>query len=75
MLTHATSRSLWGARGYNLPSRFLDELGAGTERERLRPASWSQYGRRETRVEPDARGSVALDGRLGAPRRRSARGS
>ena len=52
MLTHATARSLWGARGYNLPSRFLDELGAGTERERLRPASWSQYGSQETRVEP-----------------------
>ena len=52
MLTHATARTLWGARGYNLPSRFLDELGAGTERERLRPASWSQYGRQETRVEP-----------------------
>jgi DNA helicase-2/ATP-dependent DNA helicase PcrA len=51
MLTHATSRSLWGARGYNLPSRFLDELGAGTERERLRPASWSAYGRRETPLE------------------------
>ena len=54
MLTHATSRSLWGARGYNLPSRFLDELGAGTERERLRPSSWSAYGRRETRLEPSA---------------------
>jgi DNA helicase-2/ATP-dependent DNA helicase PcrA len=54
LLTHATSRSLWGARGYNLPSRFLDELGAGTERERLRPASWSAYGRREIRPEPRA---------------------
>ncbi len=43
-LTHASSRSLWGARGYNLPSRFLDELPAGVERERLRPASWSSYG-------------------------------
>ena len=43
-LTHAASRSLWGARGYNLPSRFLDELPATVERERLRPASWSQYG-------------------------------
>jgi DNA helicase-2/ATP-dependent DNA helicase PcrA len=43
-LTHAASRSLWGARGYNLPSRFLDELPASVERERLRPASWSQYG-------------------------------
>jgi DNA helicase-2/ATP-dependent DNA helicase PcrA len=43
-LTHASSRSLWGARGYNLPSRFLDELPGAIERERLRPASWSQYG-------------------------------
>jgi DNA helicase II / ATP-dependent DNA helicase PcrA len=43
-LTHASSRSLWGARGYNLPSRFLDELPASVERERLRPASWSSYG-------------------------------
>jgi DNA helicase-2/ATP-dependent DNA helicase PcrA len=46
-LTHAASRSLWGARGYNLPSRFIDELPASVERERLRPASWSQYGARE----------------------------
>jgi DNA helicase II / ATP-dependent DNA helicase PcrA len=44
-LTHAASRSLWGARGYNLPSRFLDELPQDEiERERLRPASWSGYG-------------------------------
>jgi len=44
-LTHAASRSLWGARGYNLPSRFLDELPQEEiERERLRPASWSGYG-------------------------------
>jgi DNA helicase-2/ATP-dependent DNA helicase PcrA len=43
-LTHASSRSLWGARGYNLPSRFLDELPSTVERDRLRPASWSQYG-------------------------------
>jgi DNA helicase-2/ATP-dependent DNA helicase PcrA len=43
-LTHASSRSLWGARGYNLPSRFLDELPGTVERERLRPASWSSYG-------------------------------
>ncbi len=26
VLTHATSRSLWGSRAFNLPSRFLDEL-------------------------------------------------
>src|SRR6476620_11239355 len=43
-LTHASSRSLWGSRGYNLPSRFLDELPSSIERERLRPTSWSSYG-------------------------------
>src|SRR6266536_347182 len=43
-LTHASARSLWGSRGYNLPSRFLDELPRAVERERLRPASWSSYG-------------------------------
>jgi DNA helicase-2/ATP-dependent DNA helicase PcrA len=43
-LTHASSRALFGYRGYNLPSRFLDELPAGVERDRLRPASWSSYG-------------------------------
>jgi DNA helicase-2/ATP-dependent DNA helicase PcrA len=42
-LTHAASRSLWGARSYNLPSRFLDELPDEVERERLRPASWEGY--------------------------------
>src|ERR671929_2257210 len=43
-LTHASARSLWGSRSYNLPSRFLDELpDRGVERERLRPASWSSY--------------------------------
>jgi DNA helicase-2/ATP-dependent DNA helicase PcrA len=41
-LTHASSRSLWGNRGYNLPSRFLDELPEDSiERERLRAASWA----------------------------------
>jgi DNA helicase-2/ATP-dependent DNA helicase PcrA len=45
VLTHAASRSLWGSRSYNLPSRFLDELPeAGVERERLRPSSWGAYG-------------------------------
>ncbi|TML11433.1 MAG: ATP-dependent DNA helicase PcrA, partial [Actinobacteria bacterium] len=48
-LTHASSRSLWGSRNYNLPSRFIDELPEqGVERERLRPASWSSYGSRQT---------------------------
>jgi DNA helicase II / ATP-dependent DNA helicase PcrA len=45
VLTHAAARSLWGARGYNLPSRFLDELPQDEiERDRLRPASWSGHG-------------------------------
>ncbi|MFN8186016.1 MAG: UvrD-helicase domain-containing protein [Gaiellales bacterium] len=52
MLSHATARSLWGSRSFNVPSRFLDELGSATERERLRPASWHAYGRRETGIEP-----------------------
>ncbi|MDQ3890511.1 MAG: UvrD-helicase domain-containing protein, partial [Actinomycetota bacterium] len=40
VLTHAAARSLWGSRGYNLPSRFLDELPQDEiERARLRPAS------------------------------------
>ncbi len=42
-LTHAMARSLFGRREYNLASRFLDELPATVERERLRPASWSSY--------------------------------
>ena len=46
VLTHASARSLYGRREYNLPSRFLDELPAAVERERLRPASWSGYARR-----------------------------
>ncbi len=44
-LIHASARSLYGGRSYNLPSRFLDELpDPEVERERLRPASWSGYG-------------------------------
>jgi DNA helicase II / ATP-dependent DNA helicase PcrA len=44
-LTHASQRSLWGNRNYNLPSRFLDELpDENVERDRLRPTSWSGYG-------------------------------
>ena len=75
MLTHAAARSLWGARGYNLPSRFLDELPQEEiERERLRPASWSRLR------PPDAWQSrrevpSALDRRLCSPLRRSARAS
>ena len=44
-LLHASSRTLWGSRGYNLPSRFLDELPEEhVERDRLRPTSWTGYG-------------------------------
>src|SRR6187397_1633422 len=44
-LTHASHRSLWGNRNYNLPSRFLDELPEeNVERDRLRPTSWTGYG-------------------------------
>ncbi|HSP73103.1 MAG TPA: 3'-5' exonuclease, partial [Gaiellaceae bacterium] len=44
-LTHAMRRTLYGRSDANLPSRFLDELPAeGIERERLRPASWAQFG-------------------------------
>jgi DNA helicase-2/ATP-dependent DNA helicase PcrA len=44
VLTHASARSLWGSRSYNLPSRFLDELpDTHVERSRLQPASWSGY--------------------------------
>ena len=40
-LIHASARSLFGRRAYNVPSRFLDELPASVARERLRsPASW-----------------------------------
>ncbi len=49
-LTHATARSLYGRREYNLPSRFLDELPASVERERLRPASWSGYAQSERQI-------------------------
>jgi DNA helicase-2/ATP-dependent DNA helicase PcrA len=44
-LTHASSRSLWGSKSYNLPSRFLDELPEERiDRDRLRPTSWHAYG-------------------------------
>jgi DNA helicase-2/ATP-dependent DNA helicase PcrA len=52
-LTHASARALWGSRGYNLPSRFLDELPPTVERERLRPASWSGYGARDVAPRAD----------------------
>jgi DNA helicase-2/ATP-dependent DNA helicase PcrA len=51
-LTHATARSLYGRREYNLASRFLDELPASVERERLQPASWSGYAQSPRQVTP-----------------------
>ena len=53
-LLHASSRMLYGGRSYNLASRFLDELPhEHVERDRLRPASWSNYGaQRQSRPAP-----------------------
>jgi ATP-dependent DNA helicase UvrD/PcrA len=70
VLTHATSRSLWGSRTFNLPSRFLDELpGEGVVVERLRPASWSGYGARDVTPRTDvpalATGDSVRHGTLG----------
>jgi DNA helicase-2/ATP-dependent DNA helicase PcrA len=49
-MTHASRRSLFGRSEMNLPSRFLDELPhIGVERERLRPATWSDYSRMPVR--------------------------
>ena len=43
-LTHASTRTLYGTRSYNLASRFLDELPAGeVVRERLRKSAWDGY--------------------------------
>src|SRR5690348_2670005 len=51
-LTHAMRRNLYGRYDANLPSRFLDELpNLGVERERLRPASWTGYGRQAVQRE------------------------
>jgi DNA helicase-2/ATP-dependent DNA helicase PcrA len=52
-LIHASARSLYGSRSYNLPSRFLDELpDPEVQRERLRPASWQNYGAARSTVAP-----------------------
>jgi DNA helicase-2/ATP-dependent DNA helicase PcrA len=70
VLTHATSRSLWGRRTFNLPSRFLEELPEeGVVIERLRPASWSGYGAPGVQAREDvpvlAVGDSVLHGTLG----------
>jgi DNA helicase II / ATP-dependent DNA helicase PcrA len=53
-LMHSSSRMLYGGRSYNLPSRFIDELPEQhVERDRLQPASWSNYGSpRQSTVHP-----------------------
>jgi DNA helicase-2/ATP-dependent DNA helicase PcrA len=51
-LTHASARTLFGRREYNLPSRFLDELPDVVERERLRPSSWSGYAASPRQLPP-----------------------
>jgi len=54
-LTHTATRSLFGTRAHNLPSRFLDELPQGEiVRERLRPFSWSSSSPATVLVEPRA---------------------
>jgi superfamily I DNA/RNA helicase len=74
-LTHAMRRNLYGRYDANLPSRFLDELpNLSVERERLRPASWSGYGRQNVQREfapretfPDlSTGDSVRHGTLGA---------
>ncbi len=70
VLTHATSRNLWGSRAFNLASRFLEELPEeGVVRERLRPASWSGYGARPVQPRDDvpdlATGDSVRHGTLG----------
>ena len=72
-LVYARSRTIFGARSFNLPSRFLDELpGEGVEWDRPQPA-WSVAPRRveATRAfrAPRAGGaSGAHDRRRGAAR-------
>jgi len=58
-LTHTMARTLFGRRSYNLASRFLDELPAEVERERLQPASWRAYGS-PTVAAPEPRPAISL---------------
>jgi DNA helicase II / ATP-dependent DNA helicase PcrA len=41
VLTHARGRTIFGARSYNLPSRFLDELPQSEIEWHRQPAAWS----------------------------------
>jgi DNA helicase-2/ATP-dependent DNA helicase PcrA len=52
-LTHTATRTLFGNRAHNLPSRFLDELPQGEiTRERLQPFSWSSSSPATQTFEP-----------------------
>ena len=51
-LTHAIGAVALRPPGYNLASRFLEELPHEVERDRLRPSSWSGYGSPRPRDEP-----------------------
>ena len=64
-MTYARTRSLFGARSYNMPSRFLDELPAELTDAATAPAA-RRLGRALDRA---ARGAAAVPGR----RRRRAR--
>jgi DNA helicase-2/ATP-dependent DNA helicase PcrA len=44
VLTHARGRTIFGARSYNLPSRFLDELPQSEIEWHRQPAAWSVPG-------------------------------
>ena len=68
-LTHAATRTLFGTRAHNLPSRFLDELPQQEiVRERLRPFSWACEVAR-ARVRAAGGRPVSRHRRLGASRR------
>ena len=68
-LTHAATRTLFGTRAHNLPSRFLDELPQGEiVRERLRPFSWAAKSP-APEFAPRADVPSLATGRLGASRR------
>ena len=68
-LTHAATRTLFGTRAHNLPSRFLDELPQG--RDRARAPAAVLLGCEVARARGRAAGgcAVARHRRLGAPRR------
>ena len=67
-LTHAHSRTIFGVRGYNLPSRFLSELPADEiERERRAPA-WQAPPAPAGLRGPEQAVPDALDRRRRAPR-------